>query len=86
MNDFFQGTTVGADFTKYEEQWKSLEVDAATNKLDAMDGQPKCERGCTYCFGMVFTSFAIVSELSRKPITDTIHMIGLSSEVAYHTC
>jgi len=24
------------------------------NKLDAMDGQPKCESGCTYCFGMVY--------------------------------
>lgn len=24
------------------------------NKLDAMDGEPTCERGCGYCFGMVY--------------------------------
>ena len=24
------------------------------NKLDAMDGQPHCEHGCTYCFGEVY--------------------------------
>ena len=24
------------------------------NKLEAMDGEPNCEQGCTYCFGMVY--------------------------------
>ena len=39
MNDFFMGTTVGADFTTYDECWKGLEVDTTTLGLSATKGQ-----------------------------------------------
>ena len=32
----------------------SLNYFQQVNKLDAIDGEPKCESGCTYCFGMVY--------------------------------